>query len=93
MTLVIGWIPIDAVDADENGDFEFTVPAGRIRVTAMTGVVDTDQDRDLIVAARGNQNSWAQWDANLYTPQAEESSFNQSCNWNSWECLWPDLAR
>ena len=25
----------------------------------------------LIVAARGNQNSWAQWDADLYTPQAE----------------------
>ena len=65
------WIPIGTVDADENGDFEFTVPAGRIRVTAMTGVVDTDQDRDLIVAARGNQNSWAQWDADLYTPQAE----------------------
>ena len=44
--------PIGSVDADENGEFSFIVPAGRIRVTAMTGIVDLQSDRDAITSAR-----------------------------------------
>ena len=34
------WIPIGFTDADENGDWSFTAPAGRIRVSAFAGVYD-----------------------------------------------------
>ncbi|MDP6870313.1 MAG: STT3 domain-containing protein [Candidatus Poseidoniaceae archaeon] len=32
------WIPIGFTDADENGEWSYTVPAGRIRVSAYAGV-------------------------------------------------------
>ena len=34
------WIPIGMTDADENGDWNFIAPAGRIRVSAFAGVFD-----------------------------------------------------
>ena len=34
------WIPIGMTDADENGDWSFLAPAGRIRVSAFAGVFD-----------------------------------------------------
>ena len=34
------WIPIGSTDADENGDWSFLAPAGKIRVTAFAGVFD-----------------------------------------------------
>ena len=34
------WIPIGTTDADENGDWSFLAPAGRIRVSAFAGVFD-----------------------------------------------------
>ena len=34
------WIPIGFTDADENGDWSFIAPAGRIRVSAFAGIYD-----------------------------------------------------
>ncbi len=34
------WIPIGVTDADENGDWSFLAPAGKIRVTAFAGIYD-----------------------------------------------------
>ena len=34
------WIPIGVTDADENGDWSFSAPAGKIRVSAFAGVYD-----------------------------------------------------
>ena len=34
------WIPIGMTDADENGDWSFLAPAGKIRVSAFAGVYD-----------------------------------------------------
>ena len=34
------WIPIGFTDTDENGDWSYTVPAGRIRVSAFAGEYD-----------------------------------------------------
>jgi len=35
------WIPIGFTDTDENGDWAYTVPAGRIRVSAFAGEYDS----------------------------------------------------
>ncbi|MBT3971894.1 MAG: hypothetical protein HOE92_06725 [Euryarchaeota archaeon] len=42
------WIPIAAVDADENGDWCVTVPAGHIRFSAYVGDSNPEVDRDII---------------------------------------------
>ena len=42
------WIPIGSTQADANGDFSFTVPAGKIRVSAFTGEPNLDSARSLI---------------------------------------------
>ena len=34
------WIPIGVTDADENGDWSFLAPAGKIRVSAFAGIYD-----------------------------------------------------
>ena len=39
------WVPIGTTDADENGDYSFIVPAGRIRVSAFFGEPDLDEAR------------------------------------------------
>ena len=47
------WIPIGTVDADENGDYSFIVPAGRIRVSAFFGEPDLDTARQLLLSGSG----------------------------------------
>ena len=45
------WIPIGTTKADSEGDYCFTAPAGRIRVTALTG--DFDSSVDLLTLQSG----------------------------------------
>ena len=40
------WIPIGYTDADENGEWSYTVPAGRIRVSAFAGSFDDVDAKD-----------------------------------------------
>ena len=47
------WIPIGTVDADENGEFSFTVPAGKIRVSAFFGEPDVRAARDELSSGSG----------------------------------------
>ncbi len=42
------WVPIGFVDADEEGNYDFLAPAGRIRVTAFAGDYDPTAARDSI---------------------------------------------
>ena len=42
------WIPIGYTDADENGEWSYTVPAGKIRVSAYAGEFDGVEARDTI---------------------------------------------
>ena len=42
------WVPIGYVDADDEGHYSFTVPAGRIRVTAFAGDYDPAEAQDNI---------------------------------------------
>jgi len=42
------WVPIGFVDADDDGQYSFIVPAGRIRVTAFGGEYDPVSTRDEI---------------------------------------------
>ena len=44
------WIPIGTTDADENGMFEFTVPAGKIKVTAFFGEPNLEQARSTMMS-------------------------------------------
>jgi len=44
------WIPIGYADADENGRFSFTVPAGKIRVSAFIGETNLDAARSSMMA-------------------------------------------
>ena len=49
------WIPIGTTDADENGDYSFTVPAGKIRVSAFFGESDLESARTLIMTSNVGQ--------------------------------------
>ena len=42
------WIPIGSTQADENGHFSFTVPAGKIKISAFSGDPDLDAGRAAI---------------------------------------------
>ena len=42
------WIPIGYTDADENGKWSYTVPAGKIRVSAYAGEFDDAEAKDTI---------------------------------------------
>jgi len=44
------WIPIGTTDADEDGTFSFTVPAGKIRVSAFFGEPDLDAARTTVIS-------------------------------------------
>jgi asparagine N-glycosylation enzyme membrane subunit Stt3 len=44
------WIPIGFTDSDENGDWSYTVPAGRIRVTAFAGEYNDLDAKDLVAS-------------------------------------------
>jgi|SaaInlStandDraft_2_1057019.scaffolds.fasta_scaffold01035_5 asparagine N-glycosylation enzyme membrane subunit Stt3 len=50
------WIPIGYTDADENGDWSYTVPAGRIRVSAFAGEFDPTISDASIRSGDGGQN-------------------------------------
>ena len=41
------WIPIGSTDADENGEWSYTVPAGKIRVSAFAGDYDDVAAKDV----------------------------------------------
>ena len=43
------WIPIGYTDADENGHFSYTVPAGKIRVSAFIGEPNLDAARSAMM--------------------------------------------
>ena len=45
------WIPIGYSDADENGKFSLTVPAGKIRISAYIGDTDLDSARASIMTS------------------------------------------
>ena len=47
------WVPIGTVDADENGDYSFTVPSGKIRVSAFFGEPDIRAARDELTSGSG----------------------------------------
>jgi len=49
------WVPIGYADADENGHFSFTAPAGKIRVSAFIGEPDLDAARSLIMTSDVSQ--------------------------------------
>ena len=42
------WVPIGYTDADENGEWSYIVPAGKIRATAYAGVFDDTEAKDTI---------------------------------------------
>ena len=50
------WIPIGTTDADENGDYSFVAPAGKIRVTAFYGESDLDSARAQIMTSNVGQS-------------------------------------
>ena len=50
------WIPIGYADADENGRFSFTVPAGKIRVSAFIGETNLDAARSSMMAGDVGQS-------------------------------------
>ncbi|HIG33401.1 MAG TPA: hypothetical protein EYQ11_00770 [Candidatus Poseidoniales archaeon] len=64
------WIPIGSTQADEDGHFSFTVPAGKIRVSAFSGQPDLEAARTALMTGRGNSMS------ELFT----ESSQNRDVN-------------
>ena len=50
------WILIGYADADENGHFSYTVPAGKIRVSAFIGDTDLDAARSAMMTADVGQS-------------------------------------
>ena len=50
------WIPIGTADADENGEYSFIAPAGKIRVSAFYGDSDLDSARTLIMTSNVGQS-------------------------------------
>jgi len=64
------WIPIGSVQANEEGYYSFTAPAGKIRVSAFTGDPDLEAARTLLMTGSGSTMS------ELFT----ESSLNRAVN-------------
>ena len=50
------WIPIGYTDADENGHFSYTVPAGKIRVSAFIGEPNLDAARSAMMTGDVGQS-------------------------------------
>ena len=72
------WIPIGTVDADEDGHFEFRVPAGHIRATAFSGFSGDEVEArtksiDQITAAQNNFQTWQTWLTDVLGDQPEEA--------------------
>ena len=51
------WIPIGSTQANEDGYFSFTAPAGKIRVSAFSGDPDLNAARSLLMSGSGNTMS------------------------------------
>ncbi len=64
------WIPIGSTQADNNGHFSFTVPSGKIRVSAFTGDSDLDAARTSLMSGS----------ANLMSELFSETSQNRAVN-------------
>ena len=64
------WIPIGSTQADEDGHFSFTAPAGKIRVSAFTGDPDLDAARTSLLSGS----------ANLMSELFSETSQNRAVN-------------
>ena len=65
------WIPIGKTQADQDGDFSFTVPSGKIRITAFSGDPDLDEARNSIVTG-GIGNSMFE----LFTENSQNRNIN-----------------
>ena len=50
------WIPIGTTDADENGEYSFIAPAGKIRVSAFYGESDLESARTQIMTSNVGQS-------------------------------------
>ena len=76
------WIPIGYTDADANGDWSFTAPAGKIRVSAFVGTFDAEPARTSISDGSYMQN-WGDMLCDSY------ESYNSQYN----VCLPDETAR
>jgi uncharacterized repeat protein (TIGR01451 family) len=65
------WIPIGFTDADENGEWSFHAPAGKIRVSAFVGTFDAEPARATIA-----DGSYAQGINDLLTEENENRQVN-----------------
>ena len=65
------WIPIGFTDADENGEWSFLAPAGKIRVSAFVGTFDPEPARATI-----NDGSYAQGIGDLLNEDNENRQVN-----------------
>ena len=65
------WIPIGFTDADENGEWSFHAPAGKIRVSAFVGNFDPEPARATI-----NDGSYAQGINDLLTEENDNRQVN-----------------
>ena len=65
------WIPIGFTDADENGEWSFHAPAGKIRVSAFVGTFDAEPARATI-----NDGSYAQGINDLLTEENDNRQVN-----------------
>ena len=65
------WIPIGFTDADENGEWSFLAPAGKIRVSAFVGTFDAEPARDTI-----RDGSYAQGINDLLTEENTDRQIN-----------------
>ena len=66
------WIPIGFVDANDEGNYEFLVPAGRIRISAFAGVYDATAARDNI-----RDGSYGQRVGDLFTETNDDRQINE----------------
>ena len=66
------WIPIGFVDADDDGHYSFTAPAGRIRVTAFAGDYDPSRARDNI-----RDGSFAERLSDILTDTNDDRQINE----------------
>ena len=51
------WIPIGSTQADDDGKYSFTVPAGKIRVSAFIGDPDLESARTMLMSGSANAMS------------------------------------
>ena len=52
------WIPIGSTQADENGEYSFTAPAGKIRVSAFSGEPDLESARNSIISSNVGESMY-----------------------------------